>query len=136
MSGMTGDDRVAIAVAVQREWKAAFEARDLARLGDLYADDTAFYGSTAAFHATPDGVRSYFAELPATFTRVDYQVPHVVGLGLDALAATGEVTFLVEEDGRAEARPYRMTHVLVRSQGHWRIATHHASPRPLGERSP
>lgn len=121
---------VADAIAVQRAWKEAFEARDLAALSALYTDETAFYGSTAAFYTTPAGVRAYFDVLPASYTRADYAVPHIVRLGPDAMAATGEVMFYTEQDGLLTERPFRMTHVLVRADGRWRIATHHASPRP------
>lgn len=124
------EDLVGVAKAVQREWKAAFERRDLATLCALYTTDTAFYGSTAAFYDTPDGVREYFTILPRSYKRCEYQTPHVVKLSEDAIAATGEVTFFREEEGKEIALPFRMTHVLVRERDRWRIATHHASPRP------
>ncbi len=123
-------DWIDAAIAVQRAWKQAFEARDLERLASLYADDTAFYGSTAAFHRTPEGVRRYFAALSPAFIGVDFAVPHVVVLGPDAMAASGEVMFHTAEGGLITERPYRMTHVLRRVDGTWKIATHHASPRP------
>lgn len=124
------EDWTAIAVNVQRAWKEAFEARDLARLSGLYSDQTAFYGSTAEFYTTPEGVRTYFELLPACYTRSDYAVPHIVRLGPDAMAATGEVMFYTEENGVVTECPFRMTHVLIRSGSDWKIATHHASPRP------
>jgi ketosteroid isomerase-like protein len=47
------------------------------------------------------------------------------------MAATGEVMFYREEaDGTVTDLPFRMTHVLVREEDGWKIATHHASPRP------
>ncbi len=124
------DDWTQAAIDVQLAWKAAFEARDLDRLTALYSEDTAFYGSTRAFYTTPRGVRTYFEILPASFVRSDYAVPHVVRLGTDAMAATGEVTFYTRDDGTLTERPFRMTHVLVRKDGRWKIATHHASPCP------
>jgi uncharacterized protein (TIGR02246 family) len=125
------DEWVEAAVAVQQAWTRAFEARDLCALSALYAEETAFYGSTAALYTTPAGVRTYFEILPLSYKRSDYAVPYVVWLGEDAMAATGEVTFYREEtDGTMTALPFRMTHVLVRRDGGWKIATHHASPRP------
>jgi len=119
------------AVAVQKAWTRAFEARDLTALSGLYAEDTAFYGSTAEFYSTPAGVRTYFEILPLSYKRSDYKVPHVVRLGDNTMAATGEVTFYREEsDGTVTELPFRMTHVLVRQGVDWKIATHHASPRP------
>lgn len=124
------DDWVDAAVAVQKDWTEAFKSRDFDRLAALYADDTAFYGSTRAFYKTPKGVREYFDVLPKHFVDSDYAVPHVVRLGADAMAATGEVMFYTNENGQRTERPFRMTHVLVRKGGKWKIATHHASPRP------
>ncbi len=125
------DSWVEAAVAVQKAWTEAFEARDLVALSGLYAEETAFYGSTAEFYATPAGVRTYFEILPLSYKRSDYAVPHVVRLGDNAMAATGEVMFYREEpDGTVTELPFRMTHVLVRQGDDWKIATHHASPRP------
>jgi ketosteroid isomerase-like protein len=125
------DSWVEAAVAVQRAWTEAFAARDLVALSGLYAEDTAFYGSTAEFYTTPAGVRTYFEMLPLAYKRSAYAVPHVVRLGDNAMAATGEVTFYREEpDGMVTALPFRMTHVLIRQGSDWKIATHHASPRP------
>lgn len=115
---------------MQRAWKDAFEAREFDKLADLYADKTAFYGSTRAFYTTPQGVREYFRVLPPNFVRSEYEVPHIVRLGDNAMAATGEVMFYTIDDGKLTERPFRMTHVLVRDDGKWKIATHHASPRP------
>ena len=125
------EDLTAAVIAVQAAWSEAFEARDLDRLAGLYAEETAFYGSTAAFHSTPNGVRTYFATLPASFKRAVYAVPQIVRLCADAVAATGEVIFHREDaDGSITELPFRMTHVLVHRGGAWKIATHHASPRP------
>ncbi len=124
------DDWTQVAVDVQKAWKQAFEAREFDKLAALYADNTAFYGSTRTFYSTPAGVREYFRVLPPNFVRSDYEVPHIVRLGDNAMAATGEVMFYTEDDGKLTERPFRMTHVLVRENGQWKIATHHASPRP------
>ena len=125
------DEMMQAAVAMTRAWKAAFEARDLDRLTALYAPRTAFYGSTAAFYDTPAGVRTYFELLPPAYRGADFATPHIVQLGPDAFAATGEVTFHRDDGADAmTALPFRITHVLVRDGGAWKIATHHASPRP------
>ncbi len=121
---------VDLVVAMQREWKSAFERRDWDALAALYAPRTAFYGSTATFYATPAGVRRYFELLPPSYFRADYAVPDVMRLADDVIAATGEVMFFTRDDAGVAEHSYRMTHVLCREQGEWRIATHHASPRP------
>ena len=122
---------------VQAAWVAAFERHDADALAALYTAQTAFYGSTAALHTDRAGVRSYFAALPPSFQRASYGRPHLVPLGPDAVSASGLVEFEVETAGQPRQRhPYRMTHILVRTGGAWKIATHHASPVPAGAAAP
>jgi uncharacterized protein (TIGR02246 family) len=123
------DEYLTVVRAVQAEWSDAFEKRDINRLVALYALKTAFWGSTNELHTDHEGVRSYFANLPPTYKRSHYEVPHVVRLGPNAFAASGNVVFIREDNGKEVQLPYRMTHVLVRREGAWKIATHHASPQ-------
>jgi uncharacterized protein (TIGR02246 family) len=124
------NDDAEIVLNLHRAWKAAFEARALDALAELYADETQFYGSTRAFYATPAGVRDYFAALPAPIVGADFAAPYVLRLGDDALVASGEVSFWIERDGQRVEAPFRITHVLARRDGRWKIAAHHASPQP------
>ena len=124
------EDWTQAAVDLQKAWKSAFETRQFDELAELYAEATAFYGSTRAFYKSPAGVREYFRDLPLNYVRADYEIPHIVRLGDDAMAATGEVMFYSLDDGKLTERPCRMTHVLVRRGGAWKIATHHVSLRP------
>lgn len=126
------DDRLAAAMAVQAQWADAFEKRDLDRLVGLYAPQTAFWGSTNDLHKDSTGVLGYFTDLPRAFRRSIFEPPHVVPLGPDAMTASSYVVFVGEVDGEEVRRPYRMTHVLLRRDGRWRIATHHASPQIAG----
>jgi uncharacterized protein (TIGR02246 family) len=123
------DEYLTVARAVQAEWSDAFEKRDIDRLVALYAAQTAFWGSTNDLLTDPDSVRSYFVNLPPTYKQSHYEVPHVVRLGPDAFAASVNVVFTREIDGKVVQLPYRMTQVLVRREGGWKIATHHASPQ-------
>jgi uncharacterized protein (TIGR02246 family) len=124
------DEYLAAAKAVQAAWSDAFEKRDIDRLVALYAPDATFWGSTNDLHTDADGVRSYFADLSPTYKRSRYEAPHVLRLAPDVLAASGYVVFVREVDGKDVQLPYRMTHVLVRREGAWKIAIHHASPQP------
>jgi uncharacterized protein (TIGR02246 family) len=120
-----------IALALQAAWADAFAQRDADALAALYAPQTAFYGSTATLHTDPNGVRSYFTTLSASFIRARFGVPHIVQLGHDAFVASGDAVFVKIIEGRETDLCYRLTHVLVRQHGGgWQIAAHHASPRP------
>ena len=120
---------LAAVLAVQGEWADAFEKRDLDRLIALYAPQTAFWGSTNDLHTNPEGVRSYFTNLPSSYKRSQYGQPEVIRVSDDAIVASVYVNFIREIDGKDVQLPYRMTHVLVRQEGGWKIAAHHASPQ-------
>lgn len=119
-----------IVADIQARWAAAFTRRDAGALAGLYARQTAFYGSTATLHTDPAGVGRYFTELPASFRDARFAPPHIVPLGSDAFAASGGLVFVKLIDGALTDCDYRITLVLVREDGAWRIATHHASPQP------
>ena len=119
-----------VARSMQERWAEAFARGDWAAVAALYAPETAFYGSTAALHTDPAGVRSYFEALPTVMVAARYATPHILPLSPDLFAASGEVVFVVRVDGLEEERPYRMSHVFRRTEAGWRIALHHASPRP------
>ncbi|MCJ9728677.1 nuclear transport factor 2 family protein [Bradyrhizobium sp. PRIMUS42] len=123
------EDEYATATAVQSAWADAFEKRDLDRLISLYSPQTAFWGSTNDLHTDPEGVRRYFTNLPPSYKRSLYARPHVLRLNEDVIVASVNVVFIREIDGKDVELPYRMTHVLVRQKGVWKIATHHASPQ-------
>ena len=119
-----------VARSMQGAWAEAFARGDWAAIAALYGPETQFYGSTAAFHTDPSGVRSYFEALPPIVVGARYAVPHILPLSPDLFAASGEVAFVVMVDGQEQERPYRMSHVFRRTEAGWRIALHHASPRP------
>ena len=120
----------AIAVAIREAWADAFAAADYGRLAALYAPRVQFWGSTATLHTDPAGVRAYFDGLPAGYREARFGTPDVLALAPEVFTASGEVVFVRAEGGAALELLYRMTHVLVRLDAGWRIAVHHASPRP------
>ena len=124
------DDRQAIARSIQGKWADAFAGKEWATLTALYTDRPAFYGSTPELQTSRTGVRSYFEALPPTLSAARYGDPEITPLGSDCFAASGEVIFVNRRtDGEVELA-FRMTQIFVQEQGTWRIAVHHASPRP------
>lgn len=116
--------------SVQSAWAAAFARSDWPALAALYAPEAQFWGSTATLYADRTGVLSYFEGLPAGFVAARYARPHILPLGPDVFAASGEVVFVRMVDGQEHELPFRMTQVLRQTPEGWRIAVHHASPRP------
>ncbi len=119
-----------VAQSMQAAWAAAFARADWAAIAALYAPETAFYGSTPALHTDPAGVQSYFEGLVPVFVAARYAPPHILPLGPGLFAASGTVAFVVRVDGQEQERAYRISQVFRHTPDGWRIALHHASPRP------
>jgi uncharacterized protein (TIGR02246 family) len=119
---MTDTPTIPLLVA---QWTSAFNDRDLDRHVALYTEDATLFGSTDALKVGRDAIRRYFAALGPGVRVKSYPAPRIAELGPDAAATAGFVDFA---DGETPS-PYRMTWVLVRRGGDWKIAQHHGSPR-------
>jgi uncharacterized protein (TIGR02246 family) len=117
-------DTPTIAILLE-QWIEAFNSRDLDRHMQLYADDATLFGSTDQLKIGRDAIRQYFAARGPGVRVKSYPMPRIAELGSDVAATAGFVDFA---DGDTPS-PYRMTWVLVRRAGNWRIAQHHGSPR-------
>ena len=105
-------------------WVAAFN-RDLDAQMALYTDDATLFGSKPELSAGKAAIRAYFAALGPQVSVRRYPMPAIAHLSQDVAATAGHVDFA---DGET-VMPYRMTWLLVRQNGAWRIAQHHGSPR-------
>ena len=120
-----GDETALRVVAeIQAAWSAAFGARELDALAALYWDDALLFGSTAPLYTGREGVRQYFATLPASIRLEHFRPPTIVKPFPDVILTAGGWRF----DFAGEPRNFRLTWTLVRRNGAWRIASHHASP--------
>ena len=111
--------------ALLAEWIAAFNAHDLDRHMKLYAEDAILFGSVDELQKGRDSIRSYFGGRPAGVRVKSYPMPEVREVAPGVVATGGHVDFA---DGDTPM-PYRVTWVLVKKDGNWRIAQHHGSPR-------
>jgi uncharacterized protein (TIGR02246 family) len=107
------------------EWIAAFNAHDLDRHMALYTEDAILFGSVDELQKGREKISSYFGGRPPTMRVASYPMPEVREVTPDVVVTGGHVDFA---DGDKPS-PYRMTWVLVRQDGNWRIAQHHGSPR-------
>ncbi len=106
-------------------WIAAFNSRDLDAHMSLYIEDALLFGSVDQLQIGRAAIRAYFSRRPLGVRVADYPMPTVLMLDADHAATAGHVEFA---DGDAPM-PYRVTWMLVRRGGDWRIAQHHGSPR-------
>jgi uncharacterized protein (TIGR02246 family) len=111
--------------ALLAEWIAAFNAHDLDRHMKLYTEDAILFGSVDELQKGREKISSYFGGRPPTMRVASYPMPEVREVTPDVVVTGGHVDFA---DGDKPS-PYRMTWVLVRQDGNWRIAQHHGSPR-------
>jgi uncharacterized protein (TIGR02246 family) len=106
-------------------WLEAFNSHDLDRHMALYLEDAMLFGAVDELQDGRNAIRGYFGRRPAGTRVKSYPMPLVRYVAADVAITAGHVDFA---DGD-EPSPYRMTWVLVRSNGNWRIAQHHGSPR-------
>lgn len=125
MPETTASEAKLIVAWLQESWRRAFLARDANALAALYTKDALFFGSTPDLYLGRDGVRDYFATLRADVVLDAFDTQQVVQASEDTIIAAGYWQFLFG----GEARPYRLTWTIVRRDGQWLIAAHHASPR-------
>ena len=116
----------AIVSAIIAKWCAGFAAIDAAALSSLYAKEAFFFGSNPKLYRGRDGVADYFNGLPrwrspsATFSDVvSTQVAP------DAINMAALIRF--DLAGERPDLVVKMSWVIVREDGDWKIANHHAS---------
>ena len=117
-----------IVTALQERWAKAFAEGNVDALLGLYAQDCFLFGSKPALSRGRSGVRAYFmSALPEEDLRAEFGAQSVRQLGPAVIVSAGFVAFSV-----ADAAPlsYRISLTLVREEGQWQIASHHASPVP------
>jgi uncharacterized protein (TIGR02246 family) len=107
------------------QWTDAFNAHDLDRHMALYTPDAMLFGAVDALQVGRDAIRGYFAARGPGVRVKSYPPPQVREIADGVVATAGHVDFA---DGE-EAMPYRLSWMVVRQAGNWRIAQHHGSPR-------
>ena len=113
-----------IAAGIIAKWSAAFARLDADALSSLYSTHALFYGSNPALYRGRDGVKSYFAGLPrwkSSSVRFTEVTTSAVGADLVNMAGSANFAF----DG--QALTVKITWVVVREDGDWKIVSHHVS---------
>lgn len=116
----------AIASAIIAKWCAGFATLDAAALSSLYSKNAFFFGSNPKLYRGRDGVADYFSGLPrwrkpsAVFSDVNATQ---ASPGLINMAATISFDLAGERDNLI----VKMSWVIIREDGDWKIVNHHAS---------
>jgi uncharacterized protein (TIGR02246 family) len=117
-----------IVSGIIEKWSAGFSRLDAAALASLYSRSAFFFGSNPTLYRGRDGVAAYFNALPrwrsptVQFTDV---MTELIGPDLINLAATA--SFVVDEG--ATTLSVKITWVIAREDGDWKIVSHHVSSK-------
>jgi uncharacterized protein (TIGR02246 family) len=122
----SSDDVVAAHTA---KWAAAFSKMDVKALASLYSTNAFFFGSNPNLYRGIDGVTAYFSGLPKWLSRRVEFTDVRTGQAADNLVNfAGTASFFV--DGNTEPLlAVKMTWVIIREDGDWKIVSHHASSK-------
>jgi uncharacterized protein (TIGR02246 family) len=115
-----------IASAVIARWSAGFSKLDADVLSALYSKSAFFFGSNPTLYRGRDGVKAYFAGLPRwRAQRVQFTDVRTERVNPDLVNMAGIATFFLDSD--APSLAVKITWVIVREDGDWKIACHHVS---------
>ena len=121
----TTDDIVS---GVMGKWAAAFSKLDAKALASLYSRNAFFFGSNPNLYRGHDGVTAYFAGLPRwPSPSVQFTEVKTAQATPDVINVAGTASFVVEAD--AEPLVVKISWVIVREDGDWKIVSHHVSSR-------
>jgi uncharacterized protein (TIGR02246 family) len=121
----TTDDVVS---GIMGKWAVAFSKLDAKALASLYSKNAFFFGSNPSFYRGNDGVQAYFEGLPRWQSpSVQFTDIRTAQASPDLINVAGTASFVVERD--AELLVVKITWVIVREDGDWKIVSHHVSSK-------
>jgi uncharacterized protein (TIGR02246 family) len=117
-----------IVSGIMGRWAAAFSKLDAKALASLYSKNAFFFGSNPNFYRGNDGVEAYFEGLPQWQSpSVQFTDVRTAQAAADVINVAGTASFLVEEG--AAPLTVKITWVIVREDGEWKIVSHHVSSK-------
>ena len=117
-----------IVSAIMGRWATAFSTLDASALASLYSRNAFFFGSNPSLYRGNDGVAAYFEGLPRWRSpKVKFTDVRTAHVAVDVINVAGTASFLVEED--AEPLTVKITWVIIREGGEWKIVSHHVSSK-------
>jgi ketosteroid isomerase-like protein len=111
---------------VQAKWAAAFARLDAEALSSLYSRHAFLYGSNPNLYRGKDGAKAYFSGLPRWQSQsVKFTDITTEAVGTDVVSMAGTANFVFDKD----ALTVKITWVIVREDGGWKILSHHVSSK-------
>jgi uncharacterized protein (TIGR02246 family) len=110
-------------------WSAGFERLDAEALSSLYSKNAFFFGSNPNLYRGRDGVAAYFNGLPRwTSQRVEFSEVRTAQVSPDLINMAAVASFFLD-GAEAASLSVKITWVIVREDGDWKIASHHVSSK-------
>jgi len=110
------------------KWSAAFNRLDADSLASLYSKSAFFLGSKSSLFRGKDGVAAYFNALPRwSSPTVQFTDLATARVNSDLINFAGTASFVVSENDPPLS--VKISWVIVREDGDWKIVSHHVSSR-------
>jgi uncharacterized protein (TIGR02246 family) len=110
------------------KWSTAFEKLDAEALASLYSKNAFFFGSNPTLYRGNEGVAAYFNALPRwSSPTVQFTDVRTAPVGADLINFAGTASFVVSES--APPLSVKITWVVAREDGDWKIVSHHVSSK-------
>jgi uncharacterized protein (TIGR02246 family) len=117
-----------IVSAIMGKWAVAFSKLDAQVLASLYSRNAFFFGSNPALYRGNEGVASYFKALPRwSSPTVQFTDVRTAQVNPDLINFAGTASFFVDEG--APPLSVKISWVIAREDGGWKIASHHVSSK-------
>ena len=117
-----------IVSGIMTKWATNFAAFDADGQASLYSKNALFFGSKPTLYRGRDGVAAYFNGLAKWRSReVQFTDVIVVPAGDDVINVAGIANFVIDEG--VTNLSVKITWVIVREDGDWKIVSHHVSSR-------
>ncbi len=116
--------------AVVDRFSAAYNSNDPEAVVKLYTPDAILLGTVSpVISVGTEAIRKYFSMIKGSGNTNAVQERHTIVLGDNAVVVTGFYEFTRMQEGKPVPGPSRFTMVITKTDGEWRIAHHHSSPR-------
>ena len=110
------------------KWSASFNKLDADALASLYSKNAFFFGSNPTLYRGNAGVAAYFSALPRwNSPTVQFTDVRTAQVNADLINFAGTASFFVNEG--APPLSVKISWVIVREDGDWKIASHHVSSK-------
>jgi uncharacterized protein (TIGR02246 family) len=117
-----------IVSGIIKRWSASFNKLDAKALASLYSKNAFFFGSNPTLYRGHEGVAAYFNALPRwSSPTVQFTDVRTAQVNPDLINFAGTASFLIDEG--APPLSVKISWVIAREDGNWKIASHHVSPK-------